>query len=284
MPMDFRARDRAPLTPPMTPEEWLSIDQAAQDCARARLVGRRVLSLFGPLGAGIEHVEAGRLGPIRGAVVSLSGDEAGPEPIATDRRAPLPLPLIHRDARLSFRDLARSRQLHAALDLTVIAAAAAEVAAAEDTLIFRGERHLGIEGLLDSAQPMPLTSWAAPGEAYGQIAQAAEQLLAAGHPGPYALILSPALFARLQQLTDLTGTLEIHAVERFVRGPVLPCGAVPGAVLLDHSPVNMDLAIGVDLSVIYAGAEPDGSHRLRVLETVVPRIKRPSAIVRLDPG
>lgn len=287
--MDFRARDRAPLTP----EEWQSVDLAAQDSARARLVGRRILSIFGPLGVGTEHVEPSRLGTAHGASLWLSsspassppGETAAPEPVTALRRPPLPLPLLFRDARLSFRDLERSRQVRAGLDLTVVAAAAAEVAAAEDALVFGGDRRLGIEGLVEGAgAAQPLANWSAPGDAYGQIARAVEHLAGAGHPGPYVLVLSPALFARLQQLTDLTGTLEGKAVERLLRGPVLPSSAVPGALLLDHSPVNVDLAVGLDLSVAYAGAESDGNHRLRVMETVVPRIKRPSALYRMDPA
>src|SRR5882672_9031881 len=127
-PTDFRARDAAPFSP----EERLSIDLGAQDSARSRLVGRRFLSLYGPLGAGVEYIAADRLTAPQGAVVSLLGDaEAGAPatagrppaspapagtplaslemkaalegngaqaPLGSARRSALPLPLIYRDA------------------------------------------------------------------------------------------------------------------------------------------------------------------------------------------
>jgi uncharacterized linocin/CFP29 family protein len=279
---DFRSRDAAPLSP----EEWRAIDLAAQDSARGQLVGRRFLALFGPVGPGMEYIEQDRLGPPRGAIVSMEGEEEADEapPLAPVRRRALPLPLLYRDARVYWRDLERTRQTGIGLDLSGVVAAAAEVAAAEDRLIFQGDARLGIEGLLTTpdSQGQVLGDWTAPGDAYAQIARATAQLLQAGHPGPYALVLSPERWARLERVSDLTGTLELVAVERLLRGPVLPSPFVDGGVLLDPSSGNMDLALGIDLSVAYADSE-HMNHRLRVLETVVPRVKRPSAILRLDP-
>lgn len=281
MPTDFRSRDAAPLSP----EEWRAIDSAVLDTARGLLVGRRVLSLYGPVGPGVEHVESDRLAAPRGAIVSMEGDEDDEAPpLGPLRRRALPLPLLYRDARVFWRDLERTRQAGVGLDLGSVISAAAEVAAAEDNLVFRGEPRLGIEGLLTAAdvQTQALADWSAPGNAYAQIARAAAQLLQSGHPGPYALVLSPERWALLERVQDRTGTLELTAVEKLLRGPVLPSPAVPGAVLLDASAGNMDLAVGIDLTVAYADSERM-NHRLRVLETAVPRIKRPSAILRLDP-
>ncbi|MCS6914119.1 MAG: family 1 encapsulin nanocompartment shell protein [Myxococcales bacterium] len=280
MATDFRSRDAGPLTA----EEWRSVELAAIETARHQLIGRRFLALYGPLGSGVEFVELDLLGPPRAAAVSLQGDEDAP-PLRPARRRILPLPLLYRDCLVFWRDLERARMNGAGLETSAIVAAAAEVAAAEDQLIFHGNPELGIEGLLTAADThaVQLGDWNAAGEAYQQVVRAVAQLQQAGHPGPYALVLSSDRFARLERVHDMTGTLELVAVERLVRGPVLPCPVISGGVLLDPSAANMDLAVGIDLTVAYADND-QMNHRLRVLETVVLRLKRPSAVLRLVPS
>ena len=52
---------------------------------------------------------------------------------------------------------------------------------------------------------------------------------------------------------------------------------ITGALLVDSGAQNMDLAVGVDLSVAYVESS-NLNHRFRVLESLVLRIRRPGAI------
>ena len=100
MTTDFRARDGAPLSE----EEWRALDVAVQDAARVRLAGRRFLTLAGPLGAGTEFIAVDRPGGTPGATISLLGDADDVPPISPGQRRVLPLPILYRDFRLSWRD------------------------------------------------------------------------------------------------------------------------------------------------------------------------------------
>ena len=55
--MDLLMRDDAPLSE----QEWQVVDDAVLKVARASLVGRRFIRLFGPLGAGVQAVWVDRM-------------------------------------------------------------------------------------------------------------------------------------------------------------------------------------------------------------------------------
>ena len=50
--MDYLSRESAPFTE----ELWQEIDDAVVESARRNLVGRRFLTVFGPLGAGAQSI------------------------------------------------------------------------------------------------------------------------------------------------------------------------------------------------------------------------------------
>ena len=71
--------------------------------------------------------------------------------------------------------------------------------------------------------------------------------------GRYALVVAPDLFLDLQRLQPSTGMLEIDRIQKLIGDNVFMTSALaPGkAVLVCAEPEYLDLAVGLDLSLIH---------------------------------
>jgi uncharacterized linocin/CFP29 family protein len=279
--VDYLQRDQAPLTA----DEWPVLDAAVVRTAQSSLVGRRFLTLVGPFGAGVEVVPNDTIGsPGPGTVDLLGNDDE--DTIGSTQRTFLALPLVYRDFWLHWRDLATSRQFGLPLDTGKAAAAAAATASAEDRLVFDGNEDLRLPGLRTVAgrQTLPMSDWGTMGRAFSDVAEGVRTLTAAGFTGPYALAVSPRLYAELNRIFDNTGVLELEQVEKLARSGVYSTAVLPepSALLVDNGAENMDLALGLDLSTAYVEST-NLNHRFRVVETLALRIRRPGAICSYEP-
>lgn len=267
---DFLMRAEAPLNP----EEWARIDQTVVGVAQKLLVGRRVIEVFGPVGAGLQTLPTFRYG-VSGAC--LHTDEVGAcendEIIGVSARQTVTLPLIHKDFALNWRDIATSRQFGLPLDLGGAAAAAAMVAAREDQMIF--EQLLAQEGRAQIGKG----NWGEPGGIFGSFVEAAAALAQNNALGPYAAIVSPAVFAQLHRpMLGNMGMLEITQLRELATGGVYQTPVLGDqAILISQGAYNLDLVIGQDLTTAYLGPERM-MHLFRVLESLMLRVKRPEAI------
>jgi uncharacterized linocin/CFP29 family protein len=280
--VDYLQRDLAPVTA----EQWRAIDQAVVGTARGALVGRRIVSVVGPLGGGIEVLPNDLVGGAGAGQIDLVGGSEG-DAIGLEARRFLPLPLIYKDFWLHWRDLESSRQLGTPLDTGKAAAAAAATAQAEDRLVFLGDDSLGLPGLLtvEGRQTLSMGDWAVTGRAFADVVAGVQALVDAGFTGPYALAVSPRLYAQLNRVFHDTGVLELEQVEKLARRGVYPTAILPepAALLADTGAQNVDLAVGLDLSAAYVESN-NLNHRFRVLESLVLRIRRPGAIVTFQPA
>jgi uncharacterized linocin/CFP29 family protein len=274
---DYLQRDQASLGI----EEWAAIDQTVVRTAQAVLVGRRFINLVGPFGPGIESLPNDVLDSEAqsGAIDLLGNVEI--QPLGTEHRRFLPVPLLYRDFWLHWRDLEATRQMGVPLDVGKAAAAAAATAQAEDRLIFDGDATLELPGLrtVEGSQSVPMRDWSEMGNAFADVVDATRVLIQAGFSGPYALAVSPRLYADLNRVFDDTGVLELEQVEKLARRGVYPAAVLPerSALLVDSGTQNMDLAIGLDLSTAYVEST-NLNHRLRVIESLVLRIRRPGSV------
>ena len=265
---EYLMREDAPLSA----EDWGRLDHLVVDVAKRILVGRRLIHLFGPLGAGAQFVTVDR----------LDDKATGPYAVDLGKRRVVPLATIERDFVLLWRDMASSQQTHIPFELGPAALAAAMCAQAEDALIVKGQGDM--EGLLTAKGRLTaaMGSWDEPGQAINATAAAVGDLMSKGVLGPFALIVNPATYARL--LRPLNGMhLEIKLVEEITEAGVFQTAALDAkqALVVGVGPENMDLAIGQDLMVAYLG--PEGlDHRFRLMETLALRVKRPAAICVLQ--
>lgn len=269
---------------PLSTEEWERLNTTVVSVARRSLVGRRFIDLYGPLGAGVQTVAYDEYAGVSPGSVDLIGDQ-DTQPVFTDVRRFRTIPLLYKDFRLHWRDVEAARSHNLPLEVSAAAGAAALCARREDELIFRGDERLGIHGLFTEPGRLvsPLTDWATPGNGFANVVDATERLQRAGHFGPYALVVSPRLFAALHRVYERTGVLEIETVRQLVAHGVHQSSVLPGDVGVVVSPgaENLDLAVALDLTVAYLGPEKM-NHPFRVLESLLPRIKHPDALCTLE--
>lgn len=276
---DFLMRDDAPLTA----EEWAKLDEVVVGVAKKLLVGRRLISIYGPFGAGMQTVTVDRYNVSEACLhQEKSSDccegkcdcqECNCEAVNVAGRDILTLPLIHKDFVLSWRDIATSRQLHMPLELGQAGASAAMVAAKEDQMIF-GQlvAQAGTKADMDKADKA--------GSIFASFVAAAGALAEKGILGPYAAVVSPATYAKLHRpMTAGMGMLEIVQVRELANGGLYQTAALKDgqALLISQGAHNLDLAVAQDLATAYLG--PDKmDHLFRVFESLALRIKRPEAI------
>jgi uncharacterized linocin/CFP29 family protein len=277
---DFLQRDQAPLTA----DQWTTLDRAVVGTARFMLVGRRVISVVGPFGAGIEALPSDTLRGMGAGQIDLLGNEEG-DVISVEARRHLPVPLIYKDFWLHWRDLEASRQLNLPLDTGKAAAAAEAIAQTEDVLVLEGNPALGLPGLrnVEGRESVPLGDWGEEGQGFAAVVNAVRHMTDRGLPGPYALLLSTGLYAQLNRIFGNTGVLEIEQVEKLTRRGVYATSVLPepAALLLDSGAQNMELAVSVDLTTAYVESS-NLNHRFRVLESLLLRIRRPEAVCTFE--
>lgn len=268
--MSYLSRESSSLSA----ELWEKIDATVVKTARTVLVGRRFLHIFGPLGIGVENIAVDDAD----AVQEVAKDGL----ITTNGRKFVEIPTIYDDFTLLARDLESAEKSGFPVDLAKAAKAAETCALKEDKLIFFGHSALGYDGLLTvpGAKKIAKKDWSAGEEAYTDIAAGIAYLTEQGIYGDYALAVSPDLYMQLQRLQPGTGLLEIDRIAKLVDGhlyqsPVLGKGK---AVLVSAAEKNMDLVVGQDMAAAYL-EQKDLNHSLRVLETVLPRVKRQNSVV-----
>jgi len=278
MMSDYLMRDAAPLSA----EEWEQLDHVVVHAAKALLVGRRFITLTGPLGAGTLAVPVFRVCAGEGDCACAEDEcdcDCDCECDATHIAGYdlLPMTMLQRDFILSWNAVAANRKLGLGLELGPAGAAAAAVAREEDERIF------GTLLAAEGRNTVDLANWDEPGAPLENVVAATERLVSAGFYGPYAVVLSPALYTKTQRVAEgmgrLVGKLIADVADGGVfRSPVLP---PTKGLVLSLGAHNLDLAIAQDLTTAYLGNE-GLDHRYRVMESLVLRIKRPGAICTFE--
>lgn len=273
--MRYLMRDAAPLSA----GQWDQIDRAVVAEAKRTLVGRRFLSLAGPLGARVQNVPLDAVADKKAAAADFWG-QAELEPLGVGARRFLQVPAIYSDFAISWRDLEdeAGAGVQAAVDAALLAARR------EDDLVFYGDKDLGIEGLLNAKgiHKIALSDWSKGEAPLQDVAKAIETLDDRGGSGQRALVVGNDLWGKLHRLQPGTGLMEIDRVRSLVGGGLFhsPRLEKNKALLVYCDPHNMDLVVGQDLVTAYLGNDKL-DHLFRVMETVVPRVKRPSAVAVL---
>jgi uncharacterized linocin/CFP29 family protein len=269
---------------PLTDEQFEFLQQEVVREARRTLVGRRLLGIYGPLGAGLESVAVEQYGPDEDAEIEFLS-RTDPTPIQGANEVILRVPILYKDFVLHWRDVAFSKKLGAPLDASRAIRAAHAVADREDALLFNGDARLGIEGLLNARgrKTVARSDWGKYGSAYRDVVRATEVLLESNHHRPFALAVSAQDYARLVQQLEGQFAPEIDSIVRLCDDGVYTSPTIPQgkAVLLSTGDQNFDVAVTEDLTIAYLG-ERDLDYPFRVYECLALRIKRPSAICTIE--
>ena len=117
--------------------------------------------------------------------------------------------------------------------------------------------------------------------------QSVARFFADGGPFMFVNLVTSAVAVAIivERVIALAFRLNLNAgpfmeqVQKLARRGVYPTAVLPepSALLVDSGAQNMDLAIGLDLSTAYVESS-NLNHRLRVLESLVLRIRQPGAI------
>jgi uncharacterized linocin/CFP29 family protein len=270
---------------PLTDKEWQDLNSVVTDIARHRLVGRRLIDIYGPLGAGIQTIVHDYFDGTTIGRIGLLGEDAA-DPLRPARRQSGIIPLIYKDFLVHWRDIEFSRQTGAPTDTSAAAGAAAFCSDAEDDLIFNGEAGMGYDGLftVKGRHTLGRRDWADTGNAFQDVVDAIRILSQDGFYGPYGMVVHPVIYSQMQQVHTATGVLEIEHIRKLVTEGVYqsPLAHEGLAAVVATGSQNFDLAVAQDLTVAYLGAE-NMNHPYRVFESIYLRIKRPAAICALEP-
>jgi uncharacterized linocin/CFP29 family protein len=255
--MDFLGRDEAPLNN----EQWEKLDNIVTDTIRNYIAGRRFISLYGPLGAGMPAVFMPEL--------SVSDNE----PVMEKGTKLVEFKELQQDFIMTWKSFETSSRMGIPVDWAVAAAAAYQFALKEDREIFK--TILEAEGKLS----LKAGDWTEAGGVLCNITGAISKMVSLGHIGPYALLMSPASHAMVYRFFGNNSIMEIKVLEELMKSGVFITTHLSDnqLLLVETGSMNMDLALGMDVRTAYVGPE-DMNHRFRILETVVLRIKRPSSI------
>lgn len=254
---------------------------------RRTVVGRRLLSLFGPLGPGVESIPVETIRKDEPAEIDLEG-QPDPHPIGThEKETYVRVPLIYKDFFLHWRDVKLSKDMNSPLDVSNAIRAAHQVGDAEDNFIFNGHKGLGIPGLLNSPGSLSIErgDWKTPGPAVKDVYSSISKLLESNHHFPYALIVSVDLYEALLKPVRESPVLELEQISKICEdgvhwSPQIPAGT---AAVISTGSQNFDLAVAEDLQIAYLGPA-DMNYRFRVYESLVLRVKRPTAVCVIKSG
>lgn len=267
----------------LTREEWHELDQTVFESAKKQLVGRRFIDIYGPLGEGVQSVTNDIFETTERGAISFHGEDS--ELSVPSRRVTLTIPLLYKDFVLYWRDIQQAKTLNSPIDFSASANAAQQCALLEDDLIFNGSKEFNIQGIMNVKGKLShiRSDWMESGNAFGDVVEARNKLLRMGHTGPYALILSPELYALVHRVHQGTHVLEIEHIRELMtagvfQSPMLKSGT---GVVVDAGKQNLDLAVASDFDTVFLDVDNMNYH-FRVYEAIVPRIKRPTAICTLE--
>lgn len=265
--MDYLARETAPFDASF----WNKIDSAIVDTARKHLVGRKFLDIYGPLGAGASSVSYDK----------TVEEEFEDGIVKTVGRSFVEIPQLYHDFSILWRDIEQSAMSGYPLDISAVRGAAHALANKEDSLIFFGSKYLKSEGIMNAAgaKKIKLGDWGTGETAFKQVVEGVSHMSQNGITGRYVLCVSPAIYVELQRIQPGTGMLEIDRISKQLFGLFnVPIFKGRQAVLMSAEPQYMDLALGVDMAAGYLELK-DFNHSFRIVETVMPRIKKGEAVV-----
>jgi uncharacterized linocin/CFP29 family protein len=267
----------------LTRDEWQELEETVFESTKKQLVGRRFIDIYGPLGEGIQSVTNDIYETTERGAINFHGEDS--ELSVPTRRVTLTIPMLYKDFILYWRDIQQAKLLGSPIDFSASANAAQQCALLEDDLIFNGSKEFHIPGLMNVKGKLThiRSDWMESGNAFSDVVEARNKLLRMGHTGPYALVLSPELYALVHRVHQGTHVLEIEHIRELMtagvfQSPMIKSGT--GAVV-DAGKQNLDLAIASDFDTVFLDQD-NMNYFFRVYEAIVPRIKRPTAICTLE--
>ena len=270
-------------------DEWLEIDKAVLKTVQTELTGiddlmaAGLTKKLGGLGTLLSAYE--QLGDMTAANVSMDADVPGQEDRQTFDAQYVPIPIIHKDFRISLRHLLASRNNGEGLDVTQAAAATRVVKETMESMLFNGHaKTLGgytIKGYTTATHRITGTAvgdWGTAGNAYKTMVKAIGELAAKGFDGPFTVYVATTQF---NQLLNLLGSVndynELTVIERQL--PMIKKLkrsfklADENMVMVQMTDQVVDLAVAEDITPVQWDDMGGMLTHFRVMTALAPRIK-----------
>lgn len=271
-----------------TPQIWSDIDKAVMaDIGRVRVAQKIFPAQQKP---NQDNVQAD---------VLIVGQAPG-DPLMIQEG--ITLPFLEISAKFALTESQMNNEANLRTAQTLAQLTARKVALAEDLLLFQGglaqlpqgitvtntnpawKGLLNIQGMSKPIEVEPL-----PGGSFGEntfkaVSQGISELISAGHPGPYALVVETDIFADTHAPVPNTLVTTSDRIIPLVEGRFFGTGTLPAStgllVSLGGNPTTIHIA--QDAIVVTNWQDPFGNYRFRVYERVQVVAREPNAFVKLQ--
>jgi uncharacterized linocin/CFP29 family protein len=260
---------------PISASTWNLLDQEARERLTPGLAARKLVDVSAPLGWEHSATNLGRVDAL---------PEAPADGVRVARRRVLPLVELRADFSLSRRELEDAERGAADPDLDALAAAARQIALAENVAVFHGWANAAIAGIAEACTNEGVRLDENFGSYARHVAEAVETLLRAGIGGPYGLALGPDGYTGVIRTTEHGGyPLFDHLRKILAGGPIVWSPGVRGAVVVSMRGGDFLFESGQDLSIGYDHHDADLVH-LYLEESFSFRVATPEAACSLLPA
>lgn len=270
----------------LTQRQWNRMRDTVIETARDQIVASRFLDIYGPIGPGSQSINNPVYLQPTPASISMHADQM--DVAKPNESKTLVIPILYKDFVIYWRDIEHAEETDKPLDFSAAASAANDVALKEDDLIFNGAQSMNIPGLMNVSgrETVQCSDWSGQqGKAFRNIVDARNRLIKNGHTGPFAMALSPEAYAQLHQVHGNSKVLEIEHVRDLFEDGIYQSSQISTGcgVIAATGEQNLDIAMAQDVTVYFLNDDTMNRY-YRVMECLVPRIKRPSAICTLENG
>lgn len=273
-------------------DEWLELDTVVIDTVKKGLVGIQdlidngLVKRLGGLGTLLSGYET--VSEMTAADVSMDGDVQGQEDNVEFGDNFVPVPIIHKDFRISQRKLEASRRMGEGLDITQGRAAARVVREQMESMLFNGHtKQLAGYPIYGYTTAPNRIIGAAVGDfgtamnGYKTIVKAVGALGAFGFNGPFGAYVSQTQYNELfnqsstsYQKNEYQLILEGFPQVKYLKPSYPSFGLTAGSlVVVQLDPEVVDLAIAEDVTPVQWDERGGAVTKFRVMTALVPRIR-----------
>lgn len=277
----------------LPPETYMKIKEGIVKNARKHSIARQIIGVR-PLnaGVGLQQWTYDTLTEVSDAQITYAFTETG-EDVADFGRSHVPIPVIHKEFRIGYRDIVAAQRGGYPLQAATADSASYKVMLQENAMLLNGYSADGstydIKGLYQSAGNSESTSkdFGTAGNAMAKVQLAITELIADDIYGPYNLVLNPTQFMELavSVLGSGAGDREINMVRELLEGGQIystPFQTVDTGMLLAQPKSGFfEAVMPVDMTVRTETLQKSRDEWGQVYECIVPVIYDADAICKL---
>lgn len=277
----------------LPPETYMKIKEGIVKNARKHSIARAIIGVR-PLnaGVGLQQWTYDTLTEVSDAQITYAFTETG-EDVADFGRSHVPIPVIHKEFRIGYRDIVAAQRGGYPLQASTADSASYKVMLQENAMLLNGYSADGstydINGLYQGAGNSESTAkdFGTAGNAMSKVQLAITELIADDIYGPYNLVLNPTQFMELavSVLGSGAGDREINMVRELLEGGHIystPFQAVDTGMLLAQPESGFfEAVMPVDMTVRTETLQKSRDEWGQVYECIVPVIYNADAICKL---